>query len=786
MAVHIQLRSDSSANWSMYNPTLAMAEIGVETDTLRFKMGDGATPWTSLTYTDFNSLSELSLKAPIASPAFTGAPTAPTPSSSDNSTKLATTAYATTAVTSLRAYILTLLALKEDLANKGVSGGYASLDMSGKVPLAQIPASLFGSVQYQSTWDASANTPPLASGIGAKGFYYLVSTAGTTALDSVSQWYVNDWAIFNGAEWERVSNNGEVLSVNGYTGTVTLTKADVGLSNATNTSDANKPVSTAQGLADAAVQAYAIQRANHTGTQPASTITGLAAVATSGLASDVGLGNANNTSDANKPVSTAQAAAIALKANASTAPNSIKGNNTGSTASVADLTIAQATAMLNTAMADGVLTAGLQGLVPAAPANATESGSFLTGSGFKHVDQSKPRPAPFTLWNQAAAPAGMIKFQEVTLATINGVQYAICAGTSAATISIYNISNPAAPALKSSMALLGTYGIAVQGNYAYIPSSGGYVLYIVNIADPTNLTVAGSVNIGSTSGSLYYCVVSGNYCYVSTQSKGLTVIDVTNPASPSMVWQEGGTLNKSFGIAINGNTLYTTNYQTVSPWTVRYFKTWDISTPTNPTLLNTYTLPANTKPNGITLWSHYAAVTDTNQMLVHILDATSPSAPSFLFSIAPSGVFNSSYRPKMSGNYLYLPSGQNSTDGGYIDLFDVSGLPSVAPTKIATVKTGVGGSVFGGIALDLANGYIYAADYGVAPGSAGSLDVFTMPFETSTVGALTASTVAAKSGFAYSPATPGNWSGAVPTTVQQALDRMAALLVTLNSGNPVP
>ena len=81
-----------------------------------------------------------------------------------------------------------------------------------------------------------------------------------------------------------------------------LSKSDVGLSNVDNTSDANKPVSTAQAAADAAVasaassdatskanaaQAAAIQRANHTGTQPASTITGLATVATSNSYTDL-------------------------------------------------------------------------------------------------------------------------------------------------------------------------------------------------------------------------------------------------------------------------------------------------------------------------------------------------------------------------------------------------------------------------------------------------------------------------------------------------------------------
>ena len=67
-------------------------------------------------------------------------------------------------------------------------------------------------------------------------------------------------------------------------------RTTLGLGNVDNTSDANKPVSTAQATADAAVQSYATNRANHTGTQSAATITGLAAVATSGSASDLGSG----------------------------------------------------------------------------------------------------------------------------------------------------------------------------------------------------------------------------------------------------------------------------------------------------------------------------------------------------------------------------------------------------------------------------------------------------------------------------------------------------------------
>lgn len=50
MANRIQLRGDTAANWTSSNPTLAAREIGIETDTLKTKVGDGSTAWTSLAY----------------------------------------------------------------------------------------------------------------------------------------------------------------------------------------------------------------------------------------------------------------------------------------------------------------------------------------------------------------------------------------------------------------------------------------------------------------------------------------------------------------------------------------------------------------------------------------------------------------------------------------------------------------------------------------------------------------------------------------------------------------
>lgn len=46
----IQWRRDSAADWATANPVLGEAEAGYETDTKKFKIGDGVSAWNDLTY----------------------------------------------------------------------------------------------------------------------------------------------------------------------------------------------------------------------------------------------------------------------------------------------------------------------------------------------------------------------------------------------------------------------------------------------------------------------------------------------------------------------------------------------------------------------------------------------------------------------------------------------------------------------------------------------------------------------------------------------------------------
>lgn len=53
MAVRFQLRRGTASQWTTANTVLLNGEIGFETDTRRFKVGDGSTSWTSLSYANF-------------------------------------------------------------------------------------------------------------------------------------------------------------------------------------------------------------------------------------------------------------------------------------------------------------------------------------------------------------------------------------------------------------------------------------------------------------------------------------------------------------------------------------------------------------------------------------------------------------------------------------------------------------------------------------------------------------------------------------------------------------
>ena len=86
-------------------------------------------------------------------------------------------------------------------------------------------ADVAGGLSYQGTWNASTNTPTLASSTGTNGYYYVVSVAGSTNLNGITDWQAGDWLIFNGSVWQKIDQswaiagaNDNITSMTGITG----------------------------------------------------------------------------------------------------------------------------------------------------------------------------------------------------------------------------------------------------------------------------------------------------------------------------------------------------------------------------------------------------------------------------------------------------------------------------------------------------------------------------------------------------------------------------------------
>ena len=176
-------------------------------------VSNGGTGATTLTgYVKGNGTSAFTASSTVPSTDVTGLGTM----STQNSNAISVTGGTMSGVT-ISDYIAT--------TQKAVANGVATLDSGGKVPVSQIPA--LGDLNYQGTWNASTNSPTLTSSVGTKGYYYVVSVAGSTNLDGITDWQIGDWAVYNGSAWQKIDNTDAVTSVNSKTGTVVLTYSDI-------------------------------------------------------------------------------------------------------------------------------------------------------------------------------------------------------------------------------------------------------------------------------------------------------------------------------------------------------------------------------------------------------------------------------------------------------------------------------------------------------------------------------------------------------------------------------
>jgi hypothetical protein len=210
MATTIQIRRDTSANWTTANSVLASGEFGFETNTGKIKIGDGTTAWNSMAY--------------ISDPA--------------GATKLGfisvTQAVDLDAMEAQGDNLVTLSGVASNAVNLGTFTGAVIPDNSTVKGALQALETEIGTLAsgmtFSGDWDASAGTFPSGSQLGS---FYVVSVGGT--VDGIA-FAVNDKLLARvdsastttfAANWVKIDDTESVVSVAGQTGAVVLDTADV-------------------------------------------------------------------------------------------------------------------------------------------------------------------------------------------------------------------------------------------------------------------------------------------------------------------------------------------------------------------------------------------------------------------------------------------------------------------------------------------------------------------------------------------------------------------------------
>ncbi len=206
MAVRQQQRRGTAAQWTSANPILAAGEIGFETDTNKFKIGDGTNRWASLTY--FTADAAAAIQDLID-----GAP-----GILDTLNELAA------AVGDDANFFATVTTNIANAKSEAIST--ASSDATTKANNAKSGA--------EATAAADATTKANAAKTGAEAT--AASALAAHESDTTNIHGIADTA----ALATKTYADGAVT-----TAVAALTKSSVGLANVDNTSDDNKPVSTA-------------------------------------------------------------------------------------------------------------------------------------------------------------------------------------------------------------------------------------------------------------------------------------------------------------------------------------------------------------------------------------------------------------------------------------------------------------------------------------------------------------------------------------------------------------
>ncbi|MFA5828538.1 MAG: hypothetical protein WC841_04260 [Candidatus Shapirobacteria bacterium] len=304
---------------------------------------------------------------------------------------------------------------------------------------------------------------------------------------------------------------------------------------------------------------------------------------------------------------------------------------------------------------------------------------------------------------------------------------------------VLDISNNTFPVITNDYNTAGfpSNAIAIAGKYAYLADGVNTDLQIIDISDPQNLSIGGTVKTGGVSKDIY---ISGKYAYLADYKQGLQIVDITNPARPIETGEyvtnpglyNGVSVVNNYAYAVGSAGLDILNISnSTSPSLVSTLSLGvtaldiyadgkyayiaantsgllvvDISNNTSPAQVGSYNTAGNA--NGVFIAGRYAYVADGTSGL-HIIDISNPASPSLVTTYDTPG---NAYKAYVHGKYAYIADG---TSG--IEIIDINGIdtPAINAGNILTnnlntsENANIGNNLYVRNGLNVGFGGIYSA-----------------------------------------------------------------------------
>ena len=192
---------------------------------------------------------------------------------------------------------------------------------------------------------------------------------------------------------------------------------------------------------------------------------------------------------------------------------------------------------------------------------------------------------------------------------------------------IADISDPGNAFIISSLDIGECRDVQAQGNYAYLTSPNPYGddITIVDISDKKNPVKVAGINVDEIGGhwnGIRRLYVEGNYLYTGDSNNFLYVIDISDPANPTVVdkWHPEGVSGSPSSFAKKDNYVFVTRYH----WG---FYVIDVSDPTNPVKVAEVIKDHDPNANDIKVFEDYLFVSTRYEgfRIYNISDPTNPS-----------------------------------------------------------------------------------------------------------------------------------------------------------------